>query len=102
MRVQVSHVHGGGAIRSGRTPLVIGELEVEDRGLSATLTFLRVWAEGFEAVRKRDSDLGEWVRWLGPAPAVLVSALWISSSGSRVRSMTLLSMPSLAALSASL
>ena len=69
--VQVSHVHCE-AIGSGRTSWVIGELEVEDRGLSADLTFLGVWAEGSETVRGCDSDLAEEVRRLGPAPATLV------------------------------
>jgi hypothetical protein len=51
MSVQVSHVHGD-AIGSGRMPSVIGKLEVEDRGLSGTFTFLGIWAEGLiEAVR---------------------------------------------------
>jgi len=54
------------------------------------------------AVRERDSDPKEWVRRLEPAPAVFVSSVWISSSESRVRSMALLSMLCLAALSASL
>jgi len=45
MSVQVSHVHGE-AIGSGRMPLVIGVSEVEERGLSAVLMFLRVWAVG--------------------------------------------------------
>ena len=44
--------------------MVIGELEVENSGF---------WAEGFEAVRERDSDPGERVRLLEPAPAVFVS-----------------------------
>jgi hypothetical protein len=99
MSVQASHVHGG-AIRSGRTPLANGELEVEGRGPLATLTFLGIW--GFEMVRECDSDLGEGIRRLGPAPATLVSIAWVSSSESSVRSMTLLSTLSLAALAASL
>ena len=99
--VQVSQVHGD-AIRSGRTPLIIWELEVEDRSWSAALTFLGVWAEGFEAVRRCESDVKERVRGLEPAPAVLISVTWVPSSESRVKSMTLLSTLSFAALLASL
>ena len=94
MSVQVSQVHGE-AIGSGRMPLVNGELEVEDRGLSVVLMFLRFPAEGSRTFR------GKGVGRLGPA--VLVDSIdWTSSSESRVRSMTLLSMLSLAAFSASL
>jgi len=60
MSVQVSHVHGG-AMGSGRTPLDIGELEVEGLGFSVTLTFLWVWVEGSEAVRGWGSDLDEGI-----------------------------------------
>jgi len=102
MSVQVSHVHGE-AIGSGRMPLVIGESEVEERGLSAVLMFLRVWAVDPRTTWGRDSDFEEGVRRLGPAPAVLVvSTTRTSSSESRVRSMVLLSTLSFAAFSASL
>lgn len=73
MSVQVSHVHGD-AIGSGRTPVVIGKSEVEDRGLSVTFALLRIRVEGFESVRGwYDSDIEEGVSLLGPALAVLVS-----------------------------
>jgi len=60
MSVQVSHVHGE-AIGSGRTPLDIGESEVEDRGFSVTLTFLWGWVEGSETIREWGPDLDEGV-----------------------------------------
>ena len=91
MSVQVSHVQGD-AIGSGRTPLLVFELEVMNRGLSADSKFLRVWAESTELVRgRRDSD---------PEEGLVV--VWNSSSESRVRSMALLLTLSFTAFSASL
>ena len=98
--VQVSHVHDE-VIGSGRTPLVNEESEIEDRGASAALMFLRIWAEGSGTVRGRDPDVGEVVGRLEPA-ILVVSISWTSSSESRVRSMALFSTLSFAAFSASL